>query len=110
MQYIGIAARSGLRPYCAVEFGGALERVGLLPEFFAHGRATRRGSAPADGALSRSPLHVTERSPRRLIVPSALTLPEFGVPIVIPYCCCTAGSDEVGSMRPSSIGGPVYSL
>ena len=34
--------------------------------------------------------------------------PEFAVPTVIPYCCCTLGSDEVGCMRPSSIGGPAY--
>ena len=59
-------------------------------------------------ALSKSPLQVTERSPRMLKVPIPLTWPALGMPTIIPYCCCTDGSDAVGSMRPHSRGGPVY--
>jgi hypothetical protein len=40
-----------------------------------------------------------------LIIPSARTWPAFGMPTVMPYCCCTAGSEAVGSIRPNSIGG-----
>ena len=41
-------------------------------------------------------------------MPIALTWPALGMPTVIPYCCCTSGSDAVASIRPNSIGGPAY--
>ena len=36
------------------------------------------------------------------------TWPAFARPTVIPYCCCTAGSEAVASIRPNSMGGPAY--
>ena len=68
------------------------------------------GSGPADGARSKSPLQVTERSPRMLSVSSAFSWPALGMPTRMPNCCCTLGSEIVGSIRPSSSGSPVYSL
>ena len=57
MQYIGSAARSGLRPVLRVELGGALERVGLLAELLADGRRSgrqrARGRMPVAIALAR---------------------------------------------------------
>ena len=41
-------------------------------------------------------------------MPSALTCPALGMPTIMPNCCCTVGSDAVGSMRPNSSGGPLY--
>ena len=38
----------------------------------------------------------------------ALSCPAFGMPTIMPYCCCTSGLDAVGSMRPNSSGGPAY--
>ena len=38
-------------------------------------------------------------------MPSARSCPAFGTPTIMPYCCCTVGSDAVGSIRPNSIGG-----
>ena len=43
-----------------------------------------------------------------LSVASAFNCPAFGLPTIMPYCCCTEGSDAVGSMRPNSSGGPWY--
>ena len=96
-------------PYCAIELGRALERVGLLAERLAR-RRRAGGSGPADGCASNSPLQVTERSPRMFSVSSAFSWPAFGMPTRMPNCCCTLGSEIVGSMRPSSNGSPVYSL
>ena len=107
MQYIGSRARSGDRPYCASSCAARSRASGCLRNS-SQTAGDPGGSGPDDGIRSRSPLHVTERSPRRLSVPSALIWPEFGVPTVMPYCCCTDGSDEVGSIRPNSIGGPAY--
>jgi hypothetical protein len=43
-----------------------------------------------------------------LNVEMALTWPASGMPTSIPNCCCTVGSDAVASIRPHSIGGPLY--
>ena len=43
-----------------------------------------------------------------LSVPSALSWPAFGMPTIMPNCCCTSGSEAVASMRPNSSGGPLY--
>jgi len=43
-----------------------------------------------------------------LKVASALICPEFGVPMVMPYCCSTLESVAVASIRPNSSGGPAY--
>ena len=75
-----------------------------------HSGGAPAGSGPADGARSKSPLQVTERSPRMLSVSSALICPAFGMPTRMPNCCCTLGSEIVGSMRPNSKGRPAYSL
>src|SRR5207247_10710392 len=107
MQYIGSLAKSGLRPYCASSSEARSSASGCLRNSSQTGGAPA-GSEPLEGCRSRSPLHVTDRSPRRLNVASVFTLPEFGVPTVMPYCCCTSGSEAVGSMRPNSIGGPEY--
>ena len=107
MQYIGSFAKSGLRPYCASSSEARSSASGCLRNSSQTGGAPA-GSEPLEGCRSRSPLHVTDRSPRRLNVASVFTLPEFGVPTVMPYCCCTSGSEAVGSMRPNSIGGPAY--
>ena len=45
-----------------------------------------------------------------LSVSSALICPAFGMPTRMPNCCCTLGSEMVGSMRPNSKGRPAYSL
>src|SRR5665213_3940732 len=108
MQYIGILPKSGLLPYCASSSAARSSASDCLRNS-SHTAGDPGGSGPADGRRSRSPLHVTDRSPRRLSVPSALICPELGTPIVIPYCCCTSGSDDVGSIRPNSMGGPAYS-
>ena len=31
-----------------------------------------------------------------------------GIPVTMPYCCWTSGSEAVASMRPSSMGVPAY--
>src|SRR5688572_10185134 len=103
-QYIGIAARSGVRPYLASSSAARSSASGSVRNSLQAGGAPA-GSGPAPGALSNAPLQLTERSPRTLIVLSARSWPALGTPTIIPYCCCTAGSDEVGSMRPNSIGG-----
>ena len=45
-----------------------------------------------------------------LSVSSAFNWPAFGMPTRMPHCCCTLGSEIVGSIRPSSSGRPAYSL
>src|SRR5258708_5095160 len=107
MQYICIAAISGDRPNCASSSAARSRASGCLRNS-SHTAGEPVDKGPADGRLSRSPLHVTERSPRMFRVPSAFTWPALATPTVIPYCCCTDGSEAVGSMRPNSMGGPEY--
>src|SRR5256885_14092206 len=107
-QYIGIARRSGCRPYRASSSAARSSASGWRRNASqAAGQLAGRG--PADGARSHSALHDTDRSPRTFSVLSALICPAFGMPATIPYCCCTLGSELVASMRPNSIGGPAYS-
>ena len=105
--YIGIFSRSGLRPYCASSSAARSSASGCWRKY-SHTGGAPGGSGPSDGCRSKSPLQVTERSPRMLSVPSALTWPAFGMPTIMPNCCCTVGSEAVGSMRPNSSGGPWY--
>ncbi len=72
--------------------------------------ARRPAADPSTDARSHSPLQVTERSPRMLSVSSAFSWPAFGMPTRMPNCCCTLGSEIVGSMRPNSSGRPWYSI
>jgi hypothetical protein len=37
-----------------------------------------------------------------------IELPGIGQPSDHTYCCCTKGSEAVGSIRPNSSGGPLY--
>ena len=104
MQYIGRFCRSGLRPYCASSSEARSSASGWRRNS-SHTFGAPAGSGPAEGCRSKSPLQVTERSPRMLIIPSARACPAFGMPTVMPNCCCTVGSEEVGSIRPNSIGG-----
>ncbi|MEJ1963067.1 MAG: hypothetical protein WDO56_16540, partial [Gammaproteobacteria bacterium] len=66
------------------------------------------GNGPADGAVSNLPLQVTERSPRRLMVSSALSWWASVNATRMPYCWTTVGSEIVASMRPYSMGRPLY--
>src|SRR5438552_15124199 len=84
MQYIGSFAKSGLRPYCASSSEARSSASGCLRNSSQTGGAPA-GSEPLEGCRSRSPLHVTDRSPLRLKVASAVTLSEFGVLTVMPY-------------------------
>ena len=79
MQYIGMLGQVRIAAVLRVEFRGALERVRLLAKFLAHLRRAG-GSGPVGGMPSKSPLQVTDRSPRMLIMPSARTWPAFGMP------------------------------
>ena len=104
--YIGICSRSGCRPYVASSSAARSSASGNLRNSSHTGCAG--GSGPSDTCRSKSPLQVTERSPRMLRVASAFTCPACGMPTIIPNCCCTAGSEAVASMRPYSRGGPLY--
>jgi hypothetical protein len=104
MQYIGIAARSGVRPYCASSSAARSMASGILRSS-SHTAGAPAGSGPFEGCRSRSPLQVTVRWPRTLSMPMARSWPALGMPTTIPYCCCTSGSEAVGSSRPNSIGG-----
>ena len=108
-QYIGSFARSGFVPYCLSSSAARSSASGCLRNS-SHAAGAPAGSGPADGAWSKSPLQVTERSPRMLSVSSAFSWPAFGMPTRMPNCCCTLGSEIVGSIRPSSNGRPAYSL
>jgi hypothetical protein len=105
-QYIGSAARSGALPYFASSSAARSSASGITRSV-SHAFGEPAGSGPLDGCVSRSPLHVVERSPRMLIIPRALTWPALGMPTVMPYCCITSGSDAVVSIRPNSIAGPL---
>ena len=83
------------------------ERVRQPAEVLADGRRPRR-QRPREGWRSNSPRQVAERSPRMFKVASAFSWPALGTPAIIPYCCCTAGSEAVASIRPNSRGGPSY--
>ena len=78
MQYMGDFARSGRAPNCASSSAARSRASGCLRN------SSQTAGAPAGKGAhrfeSRSPLHVTDRSPRRFSVPSALICPEFGVP------------------------------
>ena len=86
-------------PYLRVEFGGALEGVGLLAERLALGRRAG-GSGPVDGCASNAPLQVTERSPRMLIVSSAFSWPAFADADPHAHLVHDARIGTVGSIRP----------
>ena len=71
-QYIGSFARSGFLPYCASSSAARSSASGCLRNS-SQTAGEPGGSGPSDGRRSRSPLQVTERSPRILSVPSALS-------------------------------------
>ena len=98
----------GLGAVLLVQFGGALQRIGLFAELFARLRARRAAAGPSTAPCRTRLCSVTDRSPRMLRVSSALSWPALGMPTRMPYCCCTVGSDIVGSIRPNSIGSPAY--
>src|ERR1700681_1430303 len=103
-----MAFKSGCRPYCASSAAARSSASGCFRNA-SHASGQLAGSGPDEGAASHSALQDTERSPRMLIVLSALTWPAFGMPVTIPYCWWTAGSELVVSIRPNSMGGPTYS-
>ena len=105
--YIGIFSRSGLFPN-ALSSSAARSSASGCWRKNSHTGGAPGGSGPSDGCLSKSPQQVTERSPRMLSVPIALTWPAFGMPTIMPNCCGTSGSEAVASMRPNSSGGPLY--
>ena len=53
-------------------------------------------------AVAGAVMLVTDRSPLMFSVASALRCPALGIPVIIPYCCCTEGSEAVGSVPPNS--------
>src|SRR5258706_8678299 len=85
-QYIGILLRSGLRPYFASSDAAYSNASGCLRNS-SQAAGQDFGSGPLDGAASQAALQLTERSPRMLIVFSALTCPALGTPTTMPYCC-----------------------
>ena len=95
-----------LRAVLFVELRRALERIRLFAE--AHRRLSDTKPAVRRWRHRISALQVTERSPRMFSVSIALTPPASGMPTRMPHCCCTPGSDTVGSMRPYSMGRPAY--
>ncbi len=107
-QYIGNAARSGLRPYCASSSAARSSASGCWRNA-SHSGGAPAGSGPVEGCASNAPLHVTERSPRMLSVSSAFTWPAFGMPTRMPVCCRTLGIGDgrLPSGR-SRAAGPVY--
>ena len=82
-QYIGIAARSGLRPYCASSSAARSSASGCWRNS-SHTAGAPGGSGPVDGCASNAPLQVTDRSPRMLSVSSAFSCPAFGMPTRMP--------------------------
>ena len=79
-----------MRPYCLSSSAARSSASGCLRNSSQTAGAPA-GSGPADGARSKSPLQVTERSPRMLSVSSAFSWPAFGMPTRMPHCCCTVG-------------------
>ena len=106
-QYIGSFSRSGLTPYCRSSSAARSSASGSL-RYSSHATGQEAGSGPFEGWVSHVCLQLTDRSPRMLSVSSAFSCPAFGMPTRIPNCCCTVGSEIVGSMRPNSSGGPLY--
>ena len=106
--YIGMAVRSGSRPKRSSSSAARSSASGSRRNTSQTGGASG-GSGPSDGCRSKSPRHVTDRSPRMFSVASAFSCPAFAMPAIMPNCCCTVGSDAVASMRPYSSGGPRYS-
>src|SRR6187397_975185 len=104
-QYIGSEDRLGLRPNSLSSCRARSIASGIFRNS-SHTAGAPDDSAPL--ALSNSPLHVTDRSPRIFRVLSAFICPALGMPTMAPYCCWTEGSDAVASMRPYSSGGPWY--
>ena len=105
--YIGIVSRSGFFPNCLSSSAARSSASGCWRNISQTGGAFG-GNGPSDGCLSNSPQQVTERSPRMLSVPMALSWPALGMPTIMPNCCGTSGLDAVASMRPNSSGGPLY--
>src|SRR5439155_18160423 len=107
-QYIGIAFKSGCRPYFASSAAACSSASGCLRKS-SHAFGQLAGIGPdADGA-SHSALQDTDRSPRMLSVLSALIWRALWMPTTMPYCWYTVGSELVASRRPKSMGGPAYS-
>src|SRR5262245_32720116 len=106
-QYIGIAFKSGWRPYFASS-SAARSRASGCFRSRSHWLGQLAGNGPEAGDASHSALQDTERSPRIFSVLSALICVEWDIPATIPYCWRTVGSELVGSIRPKSIGGPAY--
>ena len=107
-QYIGSAARSGLRAVLRIELRGALERIGLLAEFLARrrraGRQRARGGMRVELALAGD----------RAFAANVQRFERVDLPGVrecrraCPSAATTLGSETVGSMRPNSSGSPWY--
>src|SRR4051812_35044938 len=106
-QYMGIASKSGALPNCASSSAARSSASGCCRNA-SHSGGASSGSAPSATALSYSPRHVTERSPRILSVSSAFTCPAFGMPVITPICCITSGFETEPSILPRSSGGPAY--
>src|ERR687896_2030892 len=107
MQYIGNSSIGGLLPYRESSSAARSKASGCCRNASQPGGAPA-GSGPDDGCASYTPLHVTDLSPRMLMVSSALSWPALGIPTLMPNCCCTLGSDAVTSILPNSIGNPTY--
>ena len=111
--YIGIAVRSGLRPYRASKSGCVLfEGVRQLGGTF-----SQTGGAPGgSGPRGRAPVEVAPAGDRALAAnverrERVQPAPRSAMPaMIIPNCCCTPGSEAVASMRPNSSGRPLVPL
>src|SRR6185369_1323954 len=90
-QYMGRLARSGLRPYWRSSSSARSSASGIFRNS-SQGFGAPAGRGPADGARSKSPLQVMERSPRTFSVSSAFSCPASGMPTRQPYCSFTLGS------------------
>ena len=106
-QYNGITSRGGLVPYFASSSAAISNASGCFLKA-SHSVGQLAGRAPLEGWVSHSSLQDTERSPRILIISRAFNCPALAMPTRMPTCCCTLGSEMVGSMRPSSRGSPSY--
>src|SRR5664279_3494220 len=84
-QYIGIALRSGCRPYLASSDAAYSTASGCFRKA-SHAAGQLAGNGPE--AASHCALQETDRSPRMFSVLSALIWPAFLMPTTIPYCCC----------------------
>jgi hypothetical protein len=82
-QYIGIAARSGLLPYFSSSSDARSSASGCLRNS-SQTAGHDAGNAPEEGCASHSAWHVTERSPRKFSVDSALTWREPWIATSMP--------------------------